>query len=454
MLIPTISFSSNRYINLSTIIVVFCLMFFSAGNISAETQAENSPLIRIGLAKQKELVQLQGNVPIAIGIFGMEPVIVPENVPLTISRMNNQIQVNSHQQTLLQINASARLRISPVPNQTTEVDATKPSLISLLGPSRHYDGKADRPYRGTFELISSNFGFTIVNIIDIESYLFGVVSSEMNPAYPLEALKAQAIAARSYAMKNLRRMAILGYDLDDTAACQVYGGYFSEDPRTTQAVKETNGQLLTYHGQIIDAVYSSTCGGFTESAKNAWGREIPYLQGVSDAPPNAEEHFTHPASESEWSVYFKNADCWNCLQPKQARLEAFRWVKVMSYSELIALLPTKYRCGELTDIVPLTRGYSGRITKVKLIGSESTIIIDKELNIRSAFGKLRSSAFSIDTYRDTQGKPMLYIFWGAGWGHGLGMCQVGAVGLAEQGWTFDKILAQYYQGASITKIIH
>ncbi|HEY3376684.1 MAG TPA: SpoIID/LytB domain-containing protein, partial [Armatimonadota bacterium] len=317
--------------------------------------------------------------------------------------------------------------------------------------TRHYDGKPDRPYRGDFEISLRNDGLTVVNSVNLEDYLCGVVSSEMGAGYPPEALKAQAVAARTYAVKHLGRCAAQGFDLDDTPRCQVYGGYLSEDPRTTKAVNDTAGQVLTYDGQLIDAVYSSTCGGFTESAEDAWGKRVPYLVSVNDA--DADTPVQAPQSEAEWATYCKSAPSLNCLQPKYAKIEAFRWVRLVTRKELEAALPEACRVGTIQNITPVTRGHSGRITALRLVGSERTIEIKTESRIRAAFGarETRSSAFTVDSYRDDAGTPIVFAFWGAGWGHGIGMCQVGAVGLAQHGWTYDKILMHYYQGVAITR---
>ena len=406
-------------------------------------------MMRIGLQTKQAEIRLQANVPLRVEATPAAPLTVPAEQTLIFRAQNGGGALfDPNDAQLLQFTTPAQVRIAPA-NGAAQPEQP---LIRVLGPGKHYDGKPDRPYRGDFEIQPRNEGLTVVNIVDIESYLLGVVSSEMSPGYPVEALKAQAMAARSYALKNRGRFAAQGFDLDDTAASQVYGGVFNEDPRTTRAVMETAGQVMTYGGQIIDAVYSSTCGGFTESAEEAWGRPVPYLVSVADYHSDLDPAVTvYPKSEITWAYYFKFARAFNCLQPKYAKPEAFRWVKIMTRKEIEAGLPEQYKVGTLQNIVPLRRGASGRIMSLRLEGSDGTAQIDKELPIRKAFGGLRSSAFTYDVYRDDNGTPTVFAFWGAGWGHGLGMCQVGAVGLAEQGWTYDKILKHYYNGIIIEK---
>lgn len=410
------------------------------------------PLLRIGLQTKQAETRLQGSVPLQVWQNETVALEYPAGQPLVFRAREGTIAVFDAANTLL-LTATAALRVTVVPLPHPDgPDAPPPAtpLISLLGPSRHYDGRPDRPYRGSMLLLPQQNTLTVVNLVDLESYLWGVVSSEMGVGYPTEALKAQAVAARTYALKNIGRLAAEGYDLDDTARCQVYGGYFSEDPRTTAAVDATTGQVLTCRGTLIDAVYSSTCGGFTESAETAWGYPVPYLSGVSDEP-EAGPPAALPHSEEDWAAFFKSAPALNCLQPKYARPEAYRWVKIATRKELEAGLPESCRVGTLLKIVPLKRGTSGRILSLQLEGTERTAVINDEGRIRAALGRLRSSAFTVDSYPDDAGKPVVFAFWGGGWGHGIGMCQVGAVGLALQGWSFDRILARYYRGAVLAK---
>jgi len=412
----------------------------------SQGQAQTGAL-RIGLQTKQAEVRLRANVPLRVETQGSEPMTLPAEQALIFRAGEGGGTLQSPDGAPV-LAFTASVKISPAPTE----GARELALIRLLGPTRHYDGKADRPYRGHMEILVGPEGLTVVNQVDIEPYLYGVVSSEMSPNYPLEALKAQAVAARTYAVKNIGKLAAQGFDMDDTAANQVYGGYFSEDPRTTKAVDETAGMVLTYDGKIIDAVYSSTCGGYTESAEEAWGRAVPYLVGVPDHQGDIDPAFaTRPQDEAGWANYFKLARAFNCLQPKHARPEAFRWVKLMTRREIEAGLPADYQVGTLQNIVPLHRGQSGRITELRLEGVDRSVTITKELPIRKAFGGLRSSAFTVDIYCDDNGVPVVFAFWGAGWGHGLGMCQVGAVGLADEGWSYEKILTYYYRGVKLEK---
>ncbi|MHB9133196.1 MAG: SpoIID/LytB domain-containing protein [Armatimonadota bacterium] len=442
------SFSLPKYIRMAfyfPLLVVFTL-------VAAQGEPQHHDL-RIGLQTQQTEVRLQGAIPVKIDAAGVKSLTLPENQVLIFRPADKGVQLlDDNGNTVL--TATGPIQVKPdldaKPAEAPQPGAPAPTpLIKLLGPTRHYDGKTDRPYRGYMEILPRTEGLTVVNVVDMEAYLLGVVSSEMSPRYPLEALKAQAIAARTYALKNLGRCASQGFDLDDTAACQVYGGYPSEDPRTSKAVQETANMVLIHNGALVDAVYSSTCGGYTESAEQAWGRAVPYLVGRPDFHEENAPIGAYPKSEQEWADFFKTARALHCLQPKFAKTEAFRWVKLITRKEIEAGLPEQYRVGTVMNITPLRRGKSGRIYALRLDGSDRSVTIEKELPIRKALGSLRSSAFSVDIYRDDNDVPVVFAFWGAGWGHGLGMCQVGAVGLADEGWTYDKILTHYYHGVNI-----
>jgi stage II sporulation protein D len=423
------------------------------------TRAEGNGLpatIRIGLQTKQATVRLSGLAPITLSVAGKDSLPLPANLPIVCTAKDGVIAVSDANGIVLyEAKGLLRVAIDPAPPETRERDPEAPAplpQIRLLGPARHYDGKPDRPYRGAFELIAKTEGLTVVNAVPLEEYLWGVVSSEMSPRYPLEALKAQAIAARTYAARNIGRLSSLGFDLDDTAACQVYGGVPSEDPRTTQAVNDTAGMVIVYNGKIIDAVYSSTCGGITESAEQAWGKAIPYLQSVTDYEADAAAPFNpRPADEDGWAAFFKTNRGLHCLQPKWANPEAFRWVRLLTRKEVETALGQNGKIGTLQNLTVLKRGESGRITALKVEGTAGAVTLDGELKIRRSLGSLRSSAFTVDIYRDDNGTPVVFAFWGGGWGHGLGMCQVGAVGRAELGGSCEKILTHYYTGVTLEK---
>ncbi len=436
------------YVIVGRMLVGLFLVWLAASQ-SARGQ-ETQHMLHIGLQTMMSEVRLSAPQPMCVQTSCAPLLNVPAEAVLVCRPIPNGIAVYDSSGRLL-TQAMGHIQLTPNVSCPPGTAPTAIPLIRLLGPALHAEGKSDRLYRGSLELIHFGGGLTVVNVVELEDYLLGVVPSEMCAWYPLDALKAQAIAARTYALKNIGRFSAQGFDLTDTASSQVYSGYCSEDPRSTRAVVETTGMVLTYNDDLIDAVYSSTCGGYTENASEAWGHAVPYLRGIADFDQECNPTLCHPETEEAWADYFKTARPLHCLQPKYAHVASFRWVKVLTRRELEDGLPAELRVGVVRRIVPLHRGYSGRITSLRLEGSTHSVLIEKELPICKAFGQLRSSAFSVETYRDDHGTPVVFVFWGAGWGHGLGMCQVGAVGLADEGWSYDRILSFYYNGIALER---
>lgn len=323
-------------------------------------------------------------------------------------------------------------------------------LIHADFAPEHWDAKAERRYRGDFEVTAGPSGLALVNVVDLEDYLRGVVPSEMSARYPAEALKAQAVASRSAALAMTARHQAAGFDVCDNQHCQVYGGATSEHPATDEAVRATEGEVLTYDGRVARAVYSAVCGGHTESSAAAWGSDEPYLRGRPDFEGEG-PNLPSPSDEQGWRAYFKSAPLVNCYQPKHTPLHCFRWVEVRTRQELEKSLSDVVNVGTLKSLKPLERGASGRIIRLEVSGSKGRSVLGPERVIRNALGGLRSAAFVVDCYAGADGVPVVFIFWGAGWGHGVGMCQVGAVGLAERGRTYKDILAWYYPGCEVQR---
>ena len=330
------------------------------------------------------------------------------------------------------------------------VDAQSGLLKCMDCTGEHWDKKRERKYRGYFEVATAAGGLVLVNVVGMEDYLKGVVPSEMSASYPAEALKAQAVASRSAAISMMGRHGASGFDVCDGQHCQVYGGATSEHPATDEAVKATEGEVLTYDGQTAKAVYSAVCGGRTEDSASVWRRSEPYLRGRPDFEGSA-VNSPRPGDEDSWREYFRKAPLVNCYQPKYSPLSCFRWVQVRTRQELEKSLSDVVSVGRLKSLRPLERGASGRISRLEVSGSEGRSVLGPEQVIRNALGGLRSSAFVVDSYAGPDGVPVVFIFWGAGWGHGVGMCQVGAVGLAEKGRTYKDILAWYYPGCELQR---
>lgn len=359
------------------------------------------------------------------------------------------------------------------------------TLISVpIGKGFHWERKVSSRFQGNLILkMTPENTMTIINEIPLEEYLISVVASEMNSSLPLEFLKAHAIIARSWILsfvkkkdqKNQRDKIIStnheiirwysreGHERFDVCAgdhCQRYQGLpqggFS---RIKEAVEGTRGEVLLYRGEICDTRYSKACGGITENFETAWeDRHIPYLQSISDAPIPFHPLRTEEEAEG-WILSKPEAYCHvkeNTLIEKilpeldhQTR-DFFRWKVEYNQKELEEILQEKsgYDFGILKEIVPLERGPSGRIKRLRILGSKLNLDLGKELEIRRWLSKthLLSSAFTIK--RDGS----RWIFYGAGWGHGVGLCQIGAAVMSLRGFSAEKILKHYFQGVEIKKI--
>jgi len=262
-------------------------------------------------------------------------------------------------------------------------------------------------YRGDTRLIYDDSDLTVVNQVNLEDYLYSVVGSEMAASWPLEALKAQAVAARSYALYKHKRSRN-SYDLESTTASQVYKGVRSETPRTRQAVNSTKGQILTYQGNVILAAFHASSGGHTEDVEDVWNRQLPYLRGVSDYDQTA---------------------------------PVYQWQKRFSGREIGQQLE---EVGTVEKLIPQQTTPQGRIVNLKVVGDRAAKTISGK-QFRKALD-LKSTLFEI--HQNRRG----FIIAGRGFGHGLGLSQWGAYYLAQQGANYRQILGHYYAQVQLALI--
>ncbi|MBN2412361.1 SpoIID/LytB domain-containing protein [candidate division KSB1 bacterium] len=344
------------------------------------------------------------------------------------------------------------------------------SLITLrdieVGTGFHFSRKEDRSYKGEIEIMFGDTGnLYAINVLTLESYLEGVLPGEMLSTFPLEALKAQAIAARTFFLYNFgRRYRDALYDVTDDVRSQVFIGAGKRDKKIETAVRQTRGLVLTYNGKLCSTPYSAICGGHTEFAENVWeGEGEPYLQGVLDelSSKSLPESFDLSQEENvaKWVNSTPKVNC-NVKEydtPKFVSYSTkyFRWEQRYSRPELEGIIRQKtgHDIGSLIDIVPLERGVSGRLIEVKILGTMDSFTIRKELNIRQAFSKstLYSACFVVEKIGGSNGLADEFVFKGAGWGHGVGMCQVGAAMMAFNHRKFAQILYHYYRGAKVDR---
>lgn len=327
----------------------------------------------------------------------------------------------------------------------------EPKATTIIFDAQHgqgyfFAGRQDRTYRGNLELLVFNQGLTIVNRVNVEEYLYAVVPSEVPSSWPKAVLEAQAVAARTYTFANLGRFEKRGFDLLPTVASQVYNGVQSETKSVTEAVDSTRGLILTYQSKPIGAFYYDNCGGYTESSENVWGFSAPYLQAVPDIllPPR-----NGPMAPADLYTWLKSRPEAHSNHPKYSNRSAYRWSHWVTREEIETRLKLSATVGNVLSLTVIERSISGRASKVLIKGSIGEKIIKGDA-IRS-LGGLRSNLFIVQPKLGADGLPESFVFTGGGWGHGVGMAQSGAAGMAASGYSFNDILAHYYPGAELTK---
>lgn len=367
-----------------------------------------------------------------------------------------------------------------------------------IGVNFHWERKETQTFLGTLRFVVESDKIVAINELPVEKYLESVISSEMSATSSLELLKAHAVISRSWLlaqMKKRREVAESGnnffsftkkedtlirwYDREDHTLfdvcaddhCQRYQGITKEtSPHVAEAIRQTKGQILMDGDEICDARFSKCCGGITEEFQYCW-EDTPktYLTAVRDIALGVEHTLPNLTNEEEaekWIRFNPPAFC-NTQDKKilsevlndydQETVNFYRWKETLSQEKLQQLIADKLKMdlGAILDMKAVERGKSGRISKLQIIGTEKTFTIGKELEIRRTLSDshLLSSAFVVDKYdKNEQGVPQRFELIGAGWGHGVGLCQIGAAVMGEQGYHYDAILLHYYQGAEIKKL--
>ena len=363
----------------------------------------------------------------------------------------------------------------------------------IIGVGFHWEQKEDQAFRGNLHLVADGEGITAVNDVRLEEYLCSVISSEMSATSPPELLKAHAITSRSWLVAVLERQQkaknlaesgqrtmrsegelIRWYDREDHPLfdvcaddhCQRYQGVTKIVSRAARdAVAETRGVFLVHNNEICDARYSKACGGISEDYANVWEEKtVPYLRSITDGPDeharvHTEEEVEHWVLEKP-EAYCNTADAsiLRTVLPAFDRKTTnfFRWTVRYEGEKLDELVKRKSGIdfGEIVDLIPVQRGPSGRLVRLKVVGTKRSLIVGKELEIRKWFSSshLYSSAFLATADRNSRGKPLRWTLKGAGWGHGVGLCQIGAAVMATKGKKAVEILKHYFRGAELAKL--
>ncbi|MEW5817046.1 MAG: SpoIID/LytB domain-containing protein, partial [Spirochaetota bacterium] len=315
------------------------------------------------------------------------------------------------------------------------------------GSGYFFAGNETRMYRGYLHVVPYIEGITLINELNLEEYLYSAVPSEMPSAWPEEALKAQAVAARTYTFANLGRYASRGFDLYGSITSASYKGAGNEAIRTRKAVDSTRGQILTVNGKPINAVYSANSGGYTESSESVWGFASS-LKGIPDSPDTERSSSLAPYELAGWILSEPESYSGDL---RFASRSAYRWSLWVSREELETRLGMGDKLGRILSITTRGRGVSGRVNAVLIRGSRGDYAVKGD-KIRSVLGGLKSNLFMVVPKIGQEGLPEFFIFAGAGWGHGVGMSQSGAAGMAAAGFAYTEILKRYYPGTELNTL--
>lgn len=354
------------------------------------------------------------------------------------------------------------------------VPRSRSSSFSLcdvtIGVNFHWERKETQTFNGTLRFVVEADQIVAINELSVENYLASVISSEMKDTSSIELLKAHAVISRSWLLAQMEKRQqmktggnnffsfikkddelIRWYDREDHTIfdvcaddhCQRYQGITRAASKAVEkAVAATQGRILVYGGEICDARFSKCCGGVTEEFQYCWeDSPKPYLSAVEDP-------FCNTTDKKVLAQVLNDYD--------QETPDFYCWKVEYSQEELAAIIREKMKedFGDIIDLIPLERGTSGRIWKLKIVGTKKTFTIGKELEIRRTLSEthLYSSAFDVERIGDKDGVPEKFVLHGKGWGHGVGLCQIGAAVMGEQGYKYDEILLHYYKGAEIKKI--
>ena len=381
---------------------------------------------------------------------------------------------------------------------TQSADASFSLSDVTIGVNFHWERKETQTFLGTLRFVVESDKICAINELPVEKYLESVISSEMSATSSLELLKAHAVISRSWLLAQMKKrrdvaesgnnffsftkkedMLIRWYDREDHTIfdvcaddhCQRYQGITKEtSPHVAEAIRQTKGQVLLDGDEICDARFSKCCGGVTEEFQYCW-EDTPknYLTAVRDIALGVESTLPNLTNEEEAEKWIRfNPPAFCNTQDKrilsqvlndydQETVDFYRWKVTLTQEKLQQLIADRLKMdlGSILDMKSVERGTSGRISKLQIIGTEKTFTIGKELEIRRTLSDshLLSSAFIVDKYDiDEQGVPQRFELIGAGWGHGVGLCQIGAAVMGEEGYLYDAILLHYYQGAEIKKL--
>lgn len=376
-----------------------------------------------------------------------------------IGEMNGEVVIEKSGANKIKVKGSSKSESCVVDNEygTSIVTVNEDEFLS-------YNGKEYRGALVVFRFDESDL--TVINVLDLEEYLYGVVPKEIATGHPIEALKAQAVAARTYTCTKLNKYEKWNFDLTNTTSDQAYGGVSAEREDTTEAVDKTAGEVVTYEGEPITTYYFSTSAGYTENSENVWTAKVPYLVAVEDKyqPKNL--------STLNWSVTFSVDQLEDILANKSKRIGSLLGVNILKKSPSNGVLELEFKgtkdsyivTKENTRFVYGTGDVKSQFYNIETDASVTVIDVNGNTDVKS-FSQIRvatdegskeiSSSLNKIVVKGKEKEikyskvPTQYTLNGKGWGHGVGMSQNGAIGMAKEGFKYDEILKWYYTGTEI-----
>ncbi|MDR1301453.1 MAG: SpoIID/LytB domain-containing protein [Treponema sp.] len=398
--------------------------------------AQGMTLVRIGLVEEQASITVKAGGPYTLRL--------PGGRPIFSNRAPEQIWAEMRNGKLVLLDQEGKPLIVAVEPVVLEYE--EPEHTTLVSGST----AEDRSYRGSIEFRPTQTGITLVNILNIEEYLYGVIPAEMPAYWPGEALKAQAIAARSYTLaclgEDIRDVPKeKGFDLYGSVLSAAYRGVNGEARATTAAVDATRGIYLSAGGKPLKAYYSANHGGYSEDSRSVWG----YSTFNAAVPDKLLSSRPGPLPLDELARWIQDRPRSYSSVPNLHSSQAYRWEKWVAAEEIRSRNAADGNSlGEILQVTSRGRGISGRINEVEIRGTQGTLRIKGD-RIRSRLGGLRSNLFTIRSKLGKNGRPEYFIFQGAGWGHGVGLDQSGAAGMAQAGFTAAQILSHYYPLATV-----
>ncbi len=440
------------------------------------------PLIKVGIMAEKEIFFTIGE---KYHLIGSESVITGK---CSIRKADSGLSLTCNGENWSDKESLKLIPFNPETGKFTLHDVT-------IGINFHWERKEDQLFNGELHFVIDGDKIYAINALSVEDYLISVISSEMSATSSMELLKAHAVISRSWLLAQIQKTKSLQnenqkyqtsfrtddslvrwYDREDHSLfdvcaddhCQRYQGITrSTTPFVGKAVRETNGEVLAFEGKICDARFSKCCGGVTEVFENVWEPvKHSYLQKIADndlIPDGFSLALEQEDAAKKWIIGNPDAFC-NSSDKKVLRQvlnnydqetnDFFRWRVVYSQDELSELVKSRTGMdfGTITDLVPLDRGCSARLIKLKIVGTLRTMTIGKELEIRKTLSRshLYSSAFIIE--KEEVAGNVNFILNGAGWGHGVGLCQIGAAVMGDKGYPYHEILLHYFRGAELERM--